>query len=105
MYLQIWKNGEKSVNLYEFNFKNMEQIVLRQLQQLPPNLQQEVLDFIGYLLSKQPIASEHTAPALQSKDLEEAIRIVRMGCDMRSFGDASTYQTASRTERSLPFRD
>jgi len=83
----------------------MEQLVLRQLQQLPPNLQQEVLDFIGYLLSKQPVASEHTAPALRAKELEEAIRIVRMGCDMRNFGDASTYQKTSRIERSLPFRD
>ena len=29
-----------------------EQLVLRQFQQLPDNLKQEVLDFIGYLWSK-----------------------------------------------------
>jgi Protein of unknown function (DUF2281) len=84
----------------------MEELVLRQLQQLPANLQQEVLDFIGYLLSKQQtVAKQHTTPASRSKEIEEAIRIVRMGCDMHNFGDALAYQTASRAERTLPFRD
>lgn len=33
-----------------------EHLVFRQLQQLPDNLKQEVLDFIGYLLSKYTLA-------------------------------------------------
>lgn len=83
----------------------MEQLVLRQLQQLPANLQQEVLDFIGYLLLKQQTIPRHSVPPPPSNEIEEAIRIVRMGCDMRTFGDALTYQLASRMERTLPFRD
>ncbi len=40
-----------------------DQVILRQLQQLPNSLKKEVLDFIGYLLSKyqkQPKAPKHS---------------------------------------------
>lgn len=92
----------------------MEQLVLRQLQQLPANLQQEVLDFIGYLLFKQQyLLSESAAPyrvpektsALSAQELAEAIRFVSKGCNMNTFGDALAYQQATRTERPIPFRD
>jgi Protein of unknown function (DUF2281) len=44
-----------------------EHLVLRQFQQLPDNLKQEVLDFIGYLLSKhQSSAKKPNFPATLS---------------------------------------
>ncbi len=36
----------------------MEHLVLLQLKQLPDNLKQEVLDFIGYLFSKHQLATQ-----------------------------------------------
>jgi hypothetical protein len=45
------------------------------------------------------------SPAHEKRDLEEALRIVRMGCDMSNFGDALEYQKEIRQDRVLPFRD
>lgn len=44
-------------------------------------------------------------PTKQKNSIEEAIRIVRMGCDMSSFGDALQYQMEARKDRDLPYRD
>ncbi len=38
-------------------------------------------------------------------ELEEALKVVRAGCDMKSFGDALTWQKEVRRDRELPFRD
>jgi len=45
------------------------------------------------------------ASTSKERDLEEALRIVRLGCDMSTFGDALQYQIETRQERPLPFRD
>jgi len=45
-------------------------------------------------------ASPKTTP-----ELEEALRIIRQGCDMSSFGDALTWQKMAREDRELPYRD
>lgn len=85
----------------------MEQLILRQFQQLPANLQQEVLDFIGYLLTKHQLNGSKTTGPIQkpsrenassqkSNDLANAILIVRQGCDMTAFGDALQYQIEAR---------
>jgi len=44
-------------------------------------------------------------PTKQKISIEEAIRIVRMGCDMSGFGDALEYQMEARKDRDLPYRD
>lgn len=97
-----------------------DQQVLIQLQQLPDNLKQEVSDFIGYLLAKyKKVAATPQPPeqkrfskyrgslksGLSVEELDETLRMIRMGCDMSSFGDAGEYQTEVRKERSLPYRD
>ncbi len=97
-----------------------DQQVLMQLQQLPDNLKQEVLDFIGYLLAKHKKAAPvppkpekkrfskyrgSLKSELSVEEIEETLRMIRMGCDMSSFGDAGEYQTEVRKERSLPYRD
>ncbi len=38
-------------------------------------------------------------------EVEEALRIIRLGCDMDTFGDALQYQIETRQERQLPYRD
>jgi len=38
-------------------------------------------------------------------EVEAALKIVRAGCDMKSFGDALTWQKEVRKDRELPFRD
>jgi len=43
-------------------------------------------------------------PAKLDADLSEALRIVRMGCDMSTFGDALEYQVNARKDRGLPYR-
>jgi hypothetical protein len=85
-----------------------DQILLRQIQRLPDDLKAEVLNFIGYLLSKQKATqqpSEPTEAKRSQAEIEAAIRIVQQGCDMSSFGDALEYQIDARRDRSLPFRD
>lgn len=44
-------------------------------------------------------------PVTSDAALEEAIRIVRQGCDMSNFGDALEYQIEQRRERAHPHRD
>lgn len=44
-------------------------------------------------------------PDSQKTDLEEAIKVVRRGCDMSDYGDALTYQRDVREDRTLPFSD
>jgi hypothetical protein len=85
-----------------------DQILLRQIQRLPDDLKAEVLNFIGYLLSKQKATQQHSKPMETERSAEEvvaAIRVVQQGCDMSSFGDPLEYQIDARRERSLPFRD
>jgi len=97
-----------------------DQLILNQLQQLPDNLKLEVADFIGYLLKKhslpatKPIGKPKKSSrknggslkaGLANEEIDEAIRIVRAGCDMSDFGDALQYQMEARRDRALPYRD
>jgi hypothetical protein len=84
-----------------------DQILLREIQRLPDDLKAEVLNFIGYLLSKQKTRPQPQSVKLEhsAEEIEAAIRIVQQGCDMSSFGDALEYQIDIRQDRELPFRD
>jgi len=67
---------------------------------------QHDLDLLLPLLRRLSIRfSNPTVSTPKEGELEEALRIVRQGCDMSSFGDALQYQNETRQERSLPFRD
>ncbi|MFN0035213.1 MAG: hypothetical protein ACKVUS_09105 [Saprospiraceae bacterium] len=68
---------------------------------------QSVLDTLLPLLKQLGIRfTKIESPATKQKtDLAEAIRIVQMGCEMSSFGDALQYQIETRKDRDLPFRD
>jgi|GEM_PF-858819 len=35
----------------------------------------------------------------------KALAIIRNGCNMAAFGDASKYQSEQRSERAIPYRD
>jgi hypothetical protein len=64
------------------------------------------LDLLIPLLRRLQIRfSKVEAPATKASELAEAIRIVSMGCDMSSFGDALQYQIETRSDRALPFRN
>lgn len=43
-------------------------------------------------------------PVDRDADLSDAIRIVQMGCDMSTFGDALEFQINIRKDRVLPYR-
>lgn len=63
------------------------------------------LDLLIPLLRRLHIRfSKIETPVTKAPELAEAIRIVSMGCDMSTFGDALAYQIETRTDRSLPFR-
>lgn len=49
--------------------------------------------------------SKVESPVLKDAEIAEAIRIVRMGCDMSAYGDALQYQIETRADRSLPHRN
>lgn len=67
---------------------------------------QSVLDTLIPLLKQLGIRfTKIELPAKQDDDLVEAIRIVQMGCEMSTFGDALQYQIETRQDRELPFRD
>jgi hypothetical protein len=67
---------------------------------------QHDLDLLLPLLRRLSIRfSNPTVSTPKEGELEEALHIVRQGCDMSSFGDALQYQNETRQERSLPFRD
>ena len=67
---------------------------------------QKDLDILLPLLRRLRIRfSNPKVTAPKKGELEEALRIIRQGCDMSTFGDALQYQIESRQERSLPFRD
>lgn len=51
-----------------------------------------------------PFVKVHTM-VKEYVSLEEAIKIIRKGCDMSSFGDGLTFQRNSRQDRELPYRD
>ena len=64
------------------------------------------LDLLLPLLRRLRIRfSKIEAPTTKASDLAEAIRIVSMGCDMSSFGDALQYQIEIRNDRILPYRN
>ncbi len=51
----------------------VEQNLILQFNQLPENLKQEVLDFIGYLLQKyQHLQNNHQEPEIEEKPLRQA---------------------------------
>ena len=67
---------------------------------------QKDLDLLLPLLQRLQIRYENMAPQQpKDSDIEEAIRIVRLGCNMSTFGDALKYQIETRQDRLLPFRD
>lgn len=67
---------------------------------------QHVLDVLLPLLKQLKVRfTRIEVPEAPAADLAEALRVVRQGCDMSTFGDALQYQQATRQERSLPFRD
>ncbi len=71
-----------------------------------PNLQD--FDLLLPLLRRLGIRiakTEVETPKPSESEIEKALRIIRQGCDMSSFGDALQYQIETRQERSLPFRD
>lgn len=48
-----------------------EQLIIKQLEQLPEHLQREVLDFAGFLLEKHKAASAAEAPGKSGADAED----------------------------------
>jgi hypothetical protein len=92
----------------------LENKILIQLRHLPNHLKWEVLDFVNFLLTKKGTAlgedaaeikvSETTSPTTPY-EIEDAVRIVKQGCDMSSFGNPTSYQRETRSDRSLPHRD
>ncbi len=67
---------------------------------------QNDLDVLLPLLRRLRIRFSNLKVSTPKEDeLEEALRIVRQGCEMSTFGDALQYQIETRQERSLPFRD
>jgi collagenase-like PrtC family protease len=68
--------------------------------------QQSILDALLPLLKHLNVRFTKIEPSAKPKvNLAEAIRVVRMGCDMSNFGDALQYQIEARHDRNLPFRD
>jgi hypothetical protein len=41
----------------------------------------------------------------ENRAQEDAIRAIKLGCDMSDFGDALAYQIEVRQDRALPYRD
>ena len=67
---------------------------------------QSLLDALLPLLRQLRIRfTKIELPAKTETDLAEAIRVVQMGCEMSTFGDALAYQLEIRQDRNLPFRD
>ena len=67
---------------------------------------QSDLDMLLPLLKRLQIRFANVEiPTPLPNEIEEAIRVVLLGCNMHSFGDALQYQVETRQERPLPFRD
>ncbi|MEI6409492.1 MAG: hypothetical protein WCR52_08920 [Bacteroidota bacterium] len=67
---------------------------------------QKTLDALLPLLKYLKIRfTKIESPTDNESELAEAIKIVSMGCDMSTFGDALEYQIETRKDRNLPFRD
>lgn len=52
-----------------------------------------------------PYRRMETGLGASDAEREEALRIVRQGCDMTTFGDALAYQRRVREDRVLPYRE
>ncbi len=52
-----------------------------------------------------PFQRTEVASAPSETEREEALRIIRQGCDMAAFGGALAYQQRVREERALPYRE
>ena len=52
-----------------------------------------------------PFQRLETTPQPTEAERAEALRIIREGCDMSTFGDALAYQQRVREERLLPHRE
>lgn len=52
-----------------------------------------------------PFRRVEAVPRPTEAERAEALRIIRTGCDMSSFGDALEYQRRVREERALPYRE
>ncbi len=67
---------------------------------------QSLLDVLLPLLRQLQIRFTKIEVASKPEtELAEAIRVVRLGCDMSTFGDALNFQLEARQDRNLPFRD
>ena len=44
-------------------------------------------------------------PTKTDADIQQAINIVKKGCDMSNFGDAMAWQMEVRKDRQLPYQD
>ena len=66
---------------------------------------QHDLEVLLPLLRRLSIRFSNPKVSISKSDLEEALRIIRQGCDMSTFGDALQYQMETRKERELPFHD
>jgi hypothetical protein len=64
------------------------------------------LDLLLPLLKRLKIRFSSTEyPIQDASEIEEALRIIRLGCDMNSFGDALQFQIETRKEQIHPMRD
>lgn len=68
--------------------------------------EQRDLDLLIPLLERLRIRfSSFKTTTSQPDEIDEAMRIVRLGCEMSSFGDALEFQADVRRDRLQPFRD
>lgn len=59
----------------------------------------------GQSTAKKRKSARSNSGAVSYAELEEALRVVKEGCEMTEYGDAKNYQTEIRKDRTLPFRD
>ncbi len=65
------------------------------------NLLLPLLQRLGIRITKTEVDTSKPSES----EMEKALRIIRQGCDMGTFGDALQYQMEVRKDRLLPFRD
>lgn len=79
----------------------MTRLILEIPNQSDLNMLLPLLRRLGIHITK----TEVETPKPSESETEKALRIIRQGCDMSTFGDALQYQMEARKDRSLPFRD
>ena len=76
----------------------------RLLVDLPEDRDAQVLIPLLHRL-RIPFQRVETAPRPTEAERAEALRIIRKGCDMASFGDALEYRQRVREDRALLYRE